>query len=159
MPISTNGAIVFESPNVSITPRTTRQDFISSTLYSISEPLNQNVPWSRYGFRPAVASGEQYAGDICFRSGAIYSVALSSLRPEFGTSWNDMSAEKERARHEFHKRLLQDIIKRPPDEVIARGQDQRDADIQFRFSWGTVSACTDFKSGGCDIFIKYEAGR
>jgi hypothetical protein len=153
--IQPNGTVVFDLPNVSITPRTMRDEFQASPLFQISKPLNQNAPWSRYGFRPVTAGNEQFAGDICFCSGSIYSLNLSSLRPEFGTSWDDASIEEERARHYFHKKLLQDVFRRSPDKLIPRGSDKRDTDIEFNFVWGNVSACTDFKSGGCDIFIKY----
>jgi hypothetical protein len=153
--IQSNGTVVFDSPSMSITPGTARDEFLVSPLFHISKPMNQNAPWSRYGFRPVTAGNEQFAGDICFCSGSIYSLNLCSLRPEFGTSWDEASMEKERARHYFHKQLLQNIFGRDPDELIPRGLDKRDADIAFNFAWGSVSACTDFKSGGRDIYIKY----
>jgi len=153
--IQSNGIVEFELPKVSITPRTTRDDFLRSPFFVLSKPLNQNAPWSRYCFQPVTAGGERFAGDICFCSGVIYSIGLCSIRPEFGSSWSDVSPEKEQAQHCFHKRLLRDIFRRPPDERIARGRDERDADIGFSFSWGSVSAVTDIKAGGCFIFIRY----
>ena len=155
--IHPNGTVEFESPKVSITPGTTRDDFLASPLFGISKPSNQNTPYSRYSFQPVTAGGELFAGDICFCSGGIYSMSLCSIRPEFGSSWSNASSEKEQARHCFHKRLLQDLFGRLPDDHISRGPDERDADIGFSFPWGGVSACTDIKAYGCDIFIKYAA--
>ena len=77
------------------------------------------------------------------------------MRPEFGGSWNEVSAANEHARHCFHKGLLQDIFGRPPDNHVSWGPDKRDEDISFRFPWGEVSASTDFKGYSCGILIKY----
>jgi hypothetical protein len=153
--IQSDGTVEFESPRVSITPHTTRDNFLASPLFAISKPLNQNTPWSRYSFQPVTVGGEHFAGDICFCSGAIYSMSLSSVRPEFGSSWGDTSVEKEQARHCFHKQWLQDAFGRLPDEHVSRGPDKRDEDIGFDFPWGSVSASTDIKAGGCYVFIKY----
>lgn len=125
-----------------ITARTTRDEFLSSPLFAISKPMNQNAPWSRYSFQPVRGSGENFAGDICFCSGAIYSMSLCAIGPKFGSSWSDASVKKEQARHCFHKQLLQGIFGRPPNEHIPRGPDERDADIGYVFPWGEVSACT-----------------
>jgi len=153
--IRLDGTVEFESPIVRITPSTTRDDFLASAHFAISKPGNQNAPWSRYSFQPVTARGENFAGDICFCSGAIYSMSLCSIRPEFGTSWNNASAEKEQARHCFHKQLLQRLLQRPPDKRIARGLDEQDTDDAYGFPWGGVSALTDAKAYGHDIFIKY----
>jgi hypothetical protein len=153
--IQSDGTVEFESPKVTISAHSTRNDFLKSSLFALSKPLNQNAPWSRYSFQPVIAGGEHFAGDICFCSGPIYSISLCSVRPEFGSSWSDFSVEKERARHCFHKRLLRDIFKRPADEHTSRGPDERDADVGFSFPWGNVSAATDIKGGGCYVLIKY----
>jgi hypothetical protein len=157
--IRIDGTIEFESPKASIMPNTTRDDFLASPLFVISKPLNQNHLWSRYSFKPITAQGERFGGDICFCSGAIYSLDLCVIRPEFGTSWNDFSPEKEQMRHCFHKELLQRIFQREPDERVAHGPDHRDMDEAYVFPWGTVSACTDVRTGGCDIFIKYRSSQ
>ena len=153
--IHPDGTVEFESPIVRITPGTTRDDFLASALFAISKPTNQNAPWSRYSFQPVTVRGENFSGDICFCSVAIYSMSLCSIRPEFGTSWNDASVEKEQARHCFHKQLLQRLFQRPPDERIEHGPNERDTDDAYSFPWGGVSALTDAKAYGCDIFIKY----
>jgi hypothetical protein len=154
--IRSDGTVELESPKVSITSHTTRDDFLALPLFTFSKPLNQNTPWSRYSFQPITAGGEHFSGDICFCSGAIYSMSLCSLRPEFGSSWSEASVEKERARHGFHKQLLQDTFRRPPDEYVPRGPDKRDEDVGFSFSWGCVLASTDIKAGGCYVLIQYE---
>ena len=151
------GTVEFESPIMRITPSTTRDDFLASALFAVSQPMNQNAPWSRYSFQPIAARGENFAGNICFCSGAIYSMSLCSIRPEFGTSWNNASDEKEQARHCFHKQLLQDLFQRPPDERMAHGSIEQYMDDAYSFPWGSVSALTDAKAYGCDIFIKYGA--
>jgi hypothetical protein len=71
--ILTDGIIEIESPRVIITPKTTREDFLASPLFSISEPRNQNTPWSRYAFKSITVGSEQFAADICFCWGHIYS--------------------------------------------------------------------------------------
>jgi hypothetical protein len=155
--IHPDGTVEIESPRMSITRGTTREDFVASSLFAISRPLNQNAPWSRYSFQPVEAGGENFECDICFCAGTIYSLIVSSLRPEFGDSWSNSSVEQEQAKHCFHKQLLQSILRRSPDEHIPRGLDERDADIGYDFPWGKVSATTDTKAGGCFIFINYAA--
>jgi hypothetical protein len=152
--IQSDGTVVFAGPKVTITPRTTRGDFLTSPLFDISKPLNQNVPWSRYSFQPVAGAGEQFAADICFCSGAIYDMMLCSIRSEFGSV---MSTVNEQAKHCFHKQLLQSIFKRPPDERIQRGEDERDANARYIFPWGAVSAATAMKASGCFIFIEFAA--
>jgi len=150
-----DGAIKIGIPNVTITQRMTRDDFLASPLFAVSKPMNQNAPWSRYSFRPVTADGEHFAGDVCFYDGVLYSLSLCSIRPEFGSSWNDYSVEKERAAHCFHKELLKRIFGRPPDKHIPRGADERDADAGYILPWGEVWASTDIKSAICDILVKY----
>jgi hypothetical protein len=77
------------------------------------------------------------------------------MRPELGSSWSDVTPEKEQARHVLHKRMLLELFGRPPDKRISRGPDERDADFGYDFSWGAVWAATDIKSYGCDIHIRY----
>jgi hypothetical protein len=152
--IHANGTIEIESPHFVITPKTTREDFLASTLFAISEPLNQNTPWSRYAFKSINLGCEQFAGDICFCWGNLASVSLWSMRPDFG-EWNINSASQEAARHYFHKEFLQRIFARPPDEKLRFGNDDRDASAVYNFSWGLVCAEQDAKCGASGIIIKY----
>jgi hypothetical protein len=152
--IRPDGTVEFDAPKVGISPFTLRDDFLASPLFGVSKPLNQNQPSSRYSFQSIVAGGELFDGDICFCSGSLYSMSLGSIRPEFG-KWGRNSPDQERARHCFHKRLLEEAFGRPPDKRIARGPDERDADVEYNFAWGSVSAVTDLRDGDCDIFIKY----
>jgi hypothetical protein len=149
-----DGTIEIESPRVIITPKTTREDFLASPLFSISEPRNQNTPWSRYAFKPITVGSEQFAAYICFCWGHIYSASLCSMRSEFGT-WNINSGIQEAERHYFHKEFLQKIFDRPPDETIRAGIDVRDASAVYNFPWGLVCAEQDIKCGASFILIKY----
>jgi hypothetical protein len=153
--IQADGTVEFDSPRTSISPTTTRDDFLASPLFAISEPLNQNPPWSCYAFKPVAARGELFTCHISFCAGAVDSLSLSAMRPEFGTSWSDVTPEKEQDMHCFHKRMLLELFGRPPDKRISRGPDERDADFGYDFSWGEVWAITDIKSGDCEIHIRY----
>jgi len=153
--IHSDGTIEIESPRVIITPKTMREDFLVSPLFLISQPLNQNAPWSRYSFKPITANDEQLAGDICFCSGVVYSLSFCSMRLESGMSWNEYSAEREQARHCFHKKLLKTLFVRPPDKRIQSGVDDRNTSDQYNFPWGLVCAEQDIKGGASYIFIKY----
>jgi hypothetical protein len=101
MVLRCDGSIPVDSPNLTITADWTLEQFRSSELFKLSAPLNQNSPWSRHACKPLRLAGEQFAADICFRAGALYSVGLSVMRSEFGESWSDWSEEKERARLSF----------------------------------------------------------
>lgn len=156
--IHPDGTIELALPSMSISPHTTRDEFLASPLFTITKPMNQNTPWSRYSFESVTGGGEQFTGDICFCAGAIYSLSFLALRPEFGSSWDSATAEQERARHCFHKQMLQTFFERLPDERIPWGSDERDADVGYKFSWGEVYASTDIKSRFCGIVIKYAKG-
>lgn len=138
-----NGNITIDSPSLIITRDLTRDQFLQSALAGISEPLNQNAPWSRYAFKPVTIRGETFAADICFNAGRLYSVDLAVMRPEFGSSWSDWTEEREMARKRFHDSLLEPIL----------GTDWR----QHRFAWGKVYSEFDPRSGGSSIGVIYAA--
>jgi hypothetical protein len=111
MVLRRDGSISVDSPNLTITADWTLQQFRSSELFKLSAPLNQNPPWSRYACKPLQLAGEQFAVDICFSAGALYSIGLAVMRPEYAESWSDWSEEKERGL-KFHNALLKKALGR-----------------------------------------------
>ena len=140
---SRDGRITIDAPSMIITSGMTRDQFLGSAVANIATPLNQNTPWSRYAFKPVTIQGERWAADICFNAGRLYSVNLSIMRPEFGSSWSDWSEERELARKRFHDSLLESIL----------GGDWREQ----RFTWGGVYSAYDQKGRGSSIGITYAA--
>ena len=138
-----DGSIGLESPPIVITHDFSREQFLSSPLFPLSSPLNQNSPWSRYSFRPITIAGEVFAADICFKSDRLYSVNLRTARPAFGESWSDWSSEKEIAAKRFHDSLLTSWF----------GSTRGD----YLFRWGKVYSVIDNKSGSSSIGITYSA--
>jgi hypothetical protein len=145
--IHPDGTIDIEVPCFIISSKTTREDFLASPLFAISEPLNQNTPWSCYGFGPVKTGGEGFSCNVRFCSGFLRYVEFVSIRPEFE------STQQWDAKHCFHKNLLETIFARLPDEC--RGIDSQDVNTFYNFSWGLAGATRDPKSDWPFIVVRY----
>ncbi len=135
------GTVVIDSPAIEIKRQMTRSDYLQSQLFLISSPLNQNPPWSRYGFKPILINANNFAGNICFKTEKLYSLTLVVIRPEFGTSWAEWSEEKEAQRKIYHDNLLKSNFGATAES--------------YSFSWGRVISSYDNKAGGSAIDIYY----
>ena len=135
------GKLSFDDPAITISPGFTKAEFLSSSLAANARPGNQNHPWVRFAFQPIQARGETWAGDVCFQNDRLYSVSLSIVRKEFGSSWEDWSEEKELARKALHDHVLFELLGRTAEE--------------YRFAWGTVSSTYDQKGGESSIHLQY----
>ncbi len=135
------GAVEINIPATKIPPNMPRDDFLKSPLYSISSPLNQNPPWSRYAFKSVIINEDKFVGDICFNTEKLYSITLAVIRPEFGTSWGEWSEEKELARKRYHENLLRTIF--------------GESSESYSFPWGKVISLFDRRAGGSAIEIYY----
>ncbi len=134
------GSIVINSPALRITRQMTRNDYLQSQLFPISSPLNQNPPWSRYGFKSVLIDNNNFAGNICFKAEKLYSLSLVVIRLEFGSSWTEWCEEKELQRKIFHDNLLKDNF----------GYAE-----PYSFSWGKVISLYDQKAGCSAIDMYY----
>jgi hypothetical protein len=95
-----DGTIDIETPHFIISPKTTREDFLASPFFAISEPLNQNTPWSCYEFKPIIVFGERFSCNVRFCSGCLCHVEFVSIRAEFE------STDQWDAKHCFHKKNI-----------------------------------------------------
>jgi hypothetical protein len=155
--IHSDGTIEIESPQITITPKFSREDFLSSSLFLASKPQNQNEPYSRYGFESIILKQEEhFYASICFKCGHLHDFIVASLRPEFNASKSLCLDDK--LRHEFHKKLLEVSFKNPPDErtyMIYYPTPRDEVSVSYNFQWGTVSAGIDTRTDDAHIYVKY----
>lgn len=101
-------------------------------LAETAKRVVENGPWSTWRL-----ATEEWAALLQFRDGQLMEVTLSKV---LGTSdrW-DSSPERERERHELHKRLLHEQLGSPP----------------FDMDWGTAELIFDQQTGGSSILLRY----
>jgi hypothetical protein len=150
-----DGSIHIESPDFLITRALTREQFVHSTLGTISEDITANPPWPRYWCRPIVIGGEQFASIICFEGERLHSFDFASMRSEFGTSWADASLDGELAPKRFHEDWLEQVFISRPEELVASPRGRAQSMMGYEFSWGRVASVYDDRAGGSSIIVRY----
>jgi hypothetical protein len=142
-----DGTIEIQSPQIIVLPAFSREDFLASSLFPVTEPSNQNHPYSRYFFKSISAEQEEhFQGSICFAWGRLYDFDVSSLRKEF--------EKDEGGKHLFHKKILEAAFKRVPDERSSWPNGE-EIGVTYNFHWGNVSARIDIKTWDALIYSRY----
>jgi hypothetical protein len=127
-------------------PATQREAFLASPLGARAAPLVKNEPWCSWQVPGLRIGGLPFALGAYFHGAALSSLGFALIDKRFGSSWDDWSEEKERARDAAHKAWL----------VVQLGPS--DAPNALRsYPWGSVSAGYDSKGGGSSIWIRYGA--
>jgi len=93
-----------------------------------SRDMGTGYVWYRLPL--AEIAGRRISMSVCFHEHRLESLSLADVDPEFGTSWDDWSEAKEKARADATKRWLEAV-----------GYPVGDYD------WGVVWAGTDPKTG------------
>jgi len=145
------GTFYFDKPSVTIMPTLTTDDLQPWAEHGI-EKVTQNPPWLLLGYRRFMIGSEAFAGLICFKDGAIQNISLMSTRPEFGTSWNDFSHEKEEARQAFHNQWLAEQVDKRKGLLTL---DEPFKTWEWDFNWGKIVSGWDTKNGTTEIVIVY----
>jgi hypothetical protein len=124
-----------------LSPRTSRQNFLSSPLAEGAIISVKNEPWCSWQLQSApLQEGFQLHLVVYFHGSKLDFISLALGHPKFGTSWDDWSPEKEQARHEAHLRYLKEEWQAPPGE----------------YSWGRIWAGLDPKQGDSGFSVHYK---
>ena len=132
------GIIIFDSPRFEIGPRLTRADFSCSPVFDQAALLAKNEPWCSWNLKGLKLGEDLFVATLFFYGDQIKMLELANASPEFGTTWNDYSQEKELLRKKFH------------DQWISRNLAGRSD-----YSWGTIDSVLDPRAGSSFIMITY----
>jgi hypothetical protein len=103
-----SGELVLPSAGVRLGPTWTRTRFLASELGARAMPLVTNEPWASY--RLALTPGEvgPFPASVAlfFHGESLRWISIMDLSPAFGTSWSDLSEEKELLRKSAHDHWL-----------------------------------------------------
>lgn len=129
--------ISFPARPESLCTATTRTIFLDSALPEVSTVNVKNEPWCSWNISPAEWNGKEWYATVHFHGDQLHAIHIGAGSPEFGTSRNDWSEEKELRRKQYHEGVLRDELGPPP----------------YDFSWGTVASVFDSKGGTSSIII------
>lgn len=103
-----SGEVVLATTGVRFGPRMTRTAFLASAPALQVAPGTINPPWANYGALFAAGEVGPFPADVTFqfRDEELAWVTIMNLSPEFGTTWDDWSREKEAARQRAHTKWL-----------------------------------------------------
>ena len=104
----TTGEVTLTTTKVCLGPRVTLTEFLVSAVGQHASPGTINPPWANYGCSFAVGEVGPFPADlgVQFKGEALLWLTIMNLSPEFGTSWDDWSREKEDARRRTHDAWL-----------------------------------------------------
>lgn len=148
------GRIAVTEPAVEIAAELALEAMLAGPLGPRTERTHRNPPWSVHGFRSIRIGAERFSGSLCFREGVLQFVTLATNRPEFGTSWNDFSVEKEKARHRFHTTWLKGLLA-GLEPTESTGSFQPCEVVEWTFGWGRISSGWDVKNGLAEVAVVY----
>jgi hypothetical protein len=121
-----------------IEPFVTKPELLACDLFHEGRWTNESDGWYEATLKPLTILGEELGCSILFHGDELHSIQLMSNDPIFGTSWDDHSWEKEKARKERHEEWLERTV-----------GDRRN------FSWGRIWSDVDTKAGFASISINY----
>ncbi|TAK90528.1 MAG: hypothetical protein EPO06_07875 [Burkholderiaceae bacterium] len=118
----------------------TRSDFLSTPIGVMSKVLVKNEPWCSFSIP---ISDKSISLSVFFNGETLDAIHITVLGTAFGTSWNDWSEEKERARKIANDQWL-----------ISKGLTPGE-----RYLWGFVWSGTDPKGGLSCAVVRYGTER
>ena len=122
-----------------LSAETTRSDFLASSLAEGAKVHVENEPWCSWNLKAVEIDDQKWLFTVFFHGQRITTVDIMACSPEFGTSWNDWSEEKEIARKACHDDILKKLLGDPP----------------YEYDWGTVFSGYDAKGGFSSIAVGY----
>jgi hypothetical protein len=135
------GEIKFPGWDISLSPAVTREVFLKSPLAQGAKVTVNNEPYCSWRLVPTNGEDQKWWHTIVYFKGEkLYQINLAASDDESGSGWEDWSEEFERHKKDYYTALVERFL------GFSRQQD---------FSWGSVEAVYDEKTGGSYIMIKY----
>ncbi len=146
------GQLTFEQPAIRLGPAVKPADVESLLATVLTGHARGAAPWSLLGLNELTIAGERFAGTLCFLGERLEYVALTSMRPEFGVGFAELSEEKESARQRFHNEWLTKLL---PSLLSSRTEGADAPAWTWLFPWGRIVSGWDVKNGTAEIVIRY----
>jgi hypothetical protein len=131
------GTLSFDA-GVTIGPALTRSAFMQSPVGETQEVWVRNGPWCSWRVTRLTATGRTFLAVLQFHSEHLKSVELVESGQVGLSSWSDWSEVDE-----LKKKALYDAFL------------STELGVDRSFSWGSVSAIYDARSGSSSIHVKY----
>lgn len=146
------GRLGIDKPIAVLDSSVTIMAFRQSALGRRCRPLYGPAPWSMTGLPLVELEDEPFTIAICFHGEQLEFVALASRRPSFGTSFDELSKEKEAARQRFHNEWLRQQFQNHP---WVPSHEPEAPVWTWCFPWGRVLSGWDTKNGTTEIVVRY----
>lgn len=130
------GNIEFPDLHLALHPGMPEADFIAATASLNRDNLGQNGGWQRYSIRELIPQDQRLGIFFVFLNGRLKMVSFAYCHKD--ESWATWTEAGELAREKEYQQEL----------AAQLGGENT-------FSWGTVGAQVDSKSGGTDIWINF----
>lgn len=137
------GDIQFPDWEISLSSSLTRERSLKSPLASDAKVSVKNEPYCSWRLVPTNWKDNQWWHiTVFFKGETLYQVNLGASKNELGSEWKDWSEETEISKRDYYVDLLGRLL----GVSMAK---------HFDFSWGSIEAIYDEKTGGSHIMIKY----
>jgi len=141
------GALKLDDYANALVPALTRKAFLASPLGKAAGDLIVNEPWHSWQLADCRIGGRTFLMGVFFEGERLDMIQLYLQDPSFGTSWEDFSPEKEKARQVAQSRWL-------ASQLTSAGT-RAPHDDERRFSWGVVGNYYDPHNMQWSIVISY----
>ena len=113
-------------------------DFLSSAAYQNHMKVSENGPFATYKIE-SICCGKRFISSLYFKDGVLSWTSVYVSDSAATSNWASWSAVAEQQK-------LQSFVDSLADQGISNGQ---------RFSWGTVEATYDQRSGASSVTVRY----
>jgi hypothetical protein len=134
-----------------IEPALTRGGLLESALGRRAAAVNEHPPRSSYRLEEPL-DGRPWRLLLLFEGEPLTQVVLSVADPPFGSSWADVSEEKELARRDAHDRCLRSTLGRATRR-------QGPLWVVWEYDWGTVESGYAPQTPESAIVVSYHRGK
>lgn len=141
------GTLKLDDFDTALAPALTRKAFLASPLGQAASDLIVNEPWHSWQLADCKIAGRTFLLGVFYEGERLDMVQLFLQDSRYGTSWEDFSPEKEKARRAAHWRWLR-------SQLGTAGTRSSSGD-ERRFAWGTAGAYYDPRNEESSIVISY----
>ena len=135
-----DGRIAFDDPPFSLSPATTRTEFLASAVGRSAEEFCRGaMDYMSYKVARASSSGKAFIVVAWFNGERLYRVSLSWCNPQSGKSWADWSEENERRSKAVHDEWLAAVLPGEADRPWGRVRSrcsERDSESRIDIEYG-----------------------
>jgi hypothetical protein len=142
-----SGSLKLDDWDTALGPKLTRKAFLASLLGRKMSDLIVNEPWHSWQLPDCRVGGRTFLVGVFYEGERLDMVQLFLQDARYGTSWEDFSPEKEKARHAAQRRWLR-------DQLASAGM-RLGTGNERKFPWGEAGTYYDPRNEESSIVISY----